>query len=95
PYSNPDFPHTLLFFHWSAVLFASTGFIYGYLTRWPFTPTFMLAGYGFMGIIETFWFMTSPYKYPTMAFEFTAYILILTLLHSKGFREGHLASCHG
>jgi hypothetical protein len=89
-YSNPDFSRTLLFFHWTAVLIASTGFLYGFVTRWQLTPKFMLFGYGLMAmicVIETFWYMTGDYKYIAMIIEFAAYFLILLLLHNNHFQE--------
>ena len=56
-FSNPDFPTYILIPHWSVVLYASIGFLYGYFTHWSKTPQFMLIGYSFMMllcVIETF-----------------------------------------
>lgn len=92
PYSNPEFPRWLLFFHWASVLFASGAFIYGYAVRWPHTPYAMLIGYLLMAmvcVVETFGYMTSPYRYLAMTAEFATYIGILILLFSLSFRELH------
>lgn len=92
PYSNPEFPHWLLFFHWGTVLFTATVFLYGYFTRWSSTPHFMAIGYGMMAIVcvvETFWFMTSKTKFLAMGLEYTAYIVILFILYNPAFRTQH------
>lgn len=93
PYSNPLFPDWLLFFHWIVVIFASSGFLYGYLTRWEYTPSFMIIGYGLMALIcliETLGYLISPYRYLLMFAEYSAYIFILFILHSNGFRNNVL-----
>lgn len=92
PYSNPDFPKGILFFHWTAVIVASSGFLYGYFSRWKFTPNFMFLGFGLMAsmcVIETFGYMTSETKYVAMGLEFAAYIVILFILHNAAFRSCH------
>lgn len=91
-YSNDEFPRLLLFFHWSVVIFASTGFLYGYFTRWHATPDFMIIGYGLMAVIcviETFGYMTNETKYLAMGLEFTAYIIIIFILRHGDFRALH------
>jgi hypothetical protein len=95
PYSNPDFSRGILFFHWATVIFASSGFLYGYFSRWRFTPRFMFIGYGLMAsmcVIETFGYMTSETKYVAMGLEFAAYAVILIILHASArwARDGGL-----
>ncbi len=95
PFSNPDFPRWVLFFHWTSIGFASTVFLYGYFTRWWRTPKYVTIGYGMMAavcVVETFWFMTSESKYLAMGLEFTAYILILILLYHARFYNAHFSS---
>ncbi len=80
---NPDFPMWLLPFHFGILLFASTGFLYGYFTKWVQTPNFMILGYGLLTIlciIETFWFMTNSSRYIALLAELIAYSSILYLL---------------
>lgn len=92
PYTNPEFPEWLLYIHWGSVLFASTVFLYGYFTRWSFTPHFMAVGYGLMAlvcVVETFGYMTSSSKYLAMGLEYAAYTLILILLYNPTFRIQH------
>lgn len=90
-FSNPDFPTYILIPHWSVVLYASVGFLYGYFTHWSKTPQFMLIGYSFMMllcVIETFGYMISKTKYTAMGTEFVTYVVILLLLFkSKYFIE--------
>lgn len=83
PYTNLDFPKWLLPIHWGSVLITSTGFLFGYFTRWSKTPEFMLATYTMLFticVIETFGFMTSPTKYFAMGAELVTYTVILTIL---------------
>ncbi len=90
PYSNPEFPRWLLFFHWGAVLFTATVFLYGYFTRWSSTPHLMAIGYGMMAIVcvvETFGYMTSKTKFLAMGLEYTAYTVILFILYHPTFRS--------
>jgi hypothetical protein len=92
PYSNPDFPEWLLFFHWLGVIIAATGFIYGYLTRWKNTPKFMIFGYSLMAAVcvtETFGYMTSHTKYLALGLELSAYIILLLILNSASFQLLH------
>lgn len=92
PFSNPEFPRWLLFFHWATILLASYGFLIGYFTRWLKTPLYMTFAYSLMAIvcvIETFGYMTSPTKYWAMGAEYAAYILILILLYSSKFKLLH------
>lgn len=87
-FSNPDFPTYILIPHWSVVLYASSGFLYGYFTHWSRTPQFMLIGYSFMMlvcVIETFGYMTSKTKYMAMASEFVTYVVILVLLFKSRY----------
>jgi hypothetical protein len=95
PFTNPEFPFWLLIIHWGSVLFASVGFIYGYLTHWIKTPQVMTIGYGLMAVvcvIETFGYMTSKTKYLAMGAEFTAYILILLLLYKSSHFINHFGN---
>jgi len=83
PYTNLDFPEWLLPLHWGSVLVTSTGFLYGYFTRWSKTPEFMFGAYLMLSvicIIETFGFMTSQTKYLAMASELVTYTVILLFL---------------
>lgn len=94
PFTNPQFPFWVLIIHWGSVMFASLGFVYGYLTHWLKTPQFMVFGYGFMAlvcVIETFGYMTGKTKYLAMGTEFTAYIIILFLL----FKSQHFINHFG
>ncbi|MEX2514203.1 MAG: hypothetical protein WD398_14965 [Cyclobacteriaceae bacterium] len=88
PFTNPDFPFWVLIIHWGSVLFASVGFIYGYLTHWIKTPQIMAKVYGLMAlvcIIETFGYMTSKSKYLAMGVEFMTYLAILFLLFKSSY----------
>ncbi len=83
PFTNQDFPKWWLPVHWGSVLFASSGFLYGYFTHWSKTPQFMMVAYGLLALvcaIETFGYMTSQTKYIAMASEYVAYTIILWLL---------------
>ncbi|MCW5899872.1 MAG: hypothetical protein KIT10_11450 [Flavobacteriales bacterium] len=87
-FSNPDFPTYILIPHWSVVLYASAGFLYGYFTHWSKTPPFMLIGYSFMMllcVIETFGYMTNKTKYIAMGSEFVTYVVILLLLFKSRY----------
>ena len=92
PYSNPEFPHWLLFFHWGTVLFAATVYLIGYFTHWRQTPHWMAVAYGMMAlvcVVETFWYMTSSFRYIAMVLEYAAYVVILLVLYSQRFRGLH------
>ncbi|MEM9983050.1 MAG: hypothetical protein AAF734_11180 [Bacteroidota bacterium] len=88
PFTNPEFPTWVLITHWSSILFASTTFLYGYITQWNKTPQIMAVAYGFMAIVcllETFGYMTSKSKYVAMGGEFLAYALILFFLFNTKY----------
>src|SRR5690606_31284090 len=90
-FTNPDFPAWVLLIHWGSVLFASVGFLYGYIAQWSKTPQIMAVAYSMMAgvcVIETFGYMTSKTKYLAMGAEFLAYAVILLLLfRSRYFVE--------
>jgi len=88
PFTNLDFPKWWLPIHWSSVFIASTGFLYGYFTKWSKTPQFMMFAYGMLAVvcaIETFGFLTNKTKYIAMASEYVAYIIILLLLFRTSY----------
>lgn len=92
PYTNPAFPTWVLIIHWSSVLFASIGFLYGYFNHWGLTPQLMAVAYGLMAlvcIVETFGYMTSDTKYLAMGMEFIAYTVILFLLFKSKYFTDH------
>lgn len=88
PFTNADFPRSWLPVHWGSVFVTSTGFLYGYFTRWNKTPQFMLFAYGMLALvcaIETFGYMTSETKYAAMIAEYVTYTVILILLFKSRY----------
>lgn len=88
PYTNLDFPQWLLPIHWGSVIIASSGFLFGYFSKWSGTPLFMLAAYTMLFticVIETFGFMTSSTKYIAMFTELITYSIILILLFKNKY----------
>ncbi|HUG22644.1 hypothetical protein [Piscinibacter sp.] len=82
--SNLLFPRWLLLWHWLAVLLAAVIFLVGFFARWTFTPKAMVAAYSLMAlvcVVETFWFLTHPWRFAAMALEFLAYVAISLALH--------------
>lgn len=85
---NPDFPRWLLPIHYGTLLFASSGFLFGYFTRWKMTPQFMALAYVLLAllcVVETFGFMTSDSKYIALIAELIAYSGILYLLFKSNY----------
>lgn len=83
PYTNPDFPGWLLPIHWGSVWMTSTGFLYGYFSKWSKTPEFMFGAYVMLSVIcivETFGFMTSQTKFIAMVAELVTYTVIVLIL---------------
>lgn len=94
PYTNLDFPKWLLPIHWSSVIIASTGFLFGYFTGWSKTSEFMLAAYTILFticVIETFGFMTSPTRYFAMVTELVTYTVILAMLFKHKYFVDYFA----
>jgi hypothetical protein len=84
PFSNPLFPHWLLFFHWLSVIIASLGFLIGFAYRWRWTPKAVIPAYFFMGVvctIETISFLTHPLRFLAMTAEYAAYVAIPLAMH--------------
>jgi hypothetical protein len=101
--SNPLFPRWLLLLHWLAVLAGSVTFLAGYATRWKGTPVAVAVAYLSMAavcVLETVWFLTSPFRFVAMAAEFGAYAAIVALLrNANDFRQrfgvGRARYAHG
>ncbi len=91
PLQNPNFPAGTQFIHWLLITLSGTVFLYGYFTRWPYTPNVKLVIYACLStmcFIQTFDFMTREDRYISYALEVTNYIVVsIYLFKSKLMQE--------
>jgi hypothetical protein len=82
--ANPELPGGVLVVHWLAMLGAGSVFVIGYLVRWPATPAAMVVAYAVLATVcavETFGYLTGEFRFLNMAAEYTAYGVLIVLLH--------------
>jgi hypothetical protein len=80
---NPLFPASIQLAQWLLVLAVASIFILGLAARWRHTPVAMAAGYALMAglcAVETIGYLKHDLRYPAMALEYAAYIVILLFL---------------
>lgn len=95
PLQNPTFPAGTQFIHWLLITLSGATYLYGYVSRWPYTPLAMPMLFGMltsMCFIQTFDFMIAPSRYVTFAIECSMYIgisvyLLRSQLMQKKFRK--------
>lgn len=91
PLQNPNFPSGTQFIHWLLITLSGTVFLFGYFTRWKYTPNAKLVIYACLAtmcFIQTFDFMTREDRYISYAVEVTNYIIVTTyLFKSKLMQE--------
>ena len=80
---NPDFLKGTQFIHWLLITMSGVIFLFGFITKWPHTPTAMLVIYSMLAtmcFIQTFDMMTSPNRYIAYTIEVILYIVISVFL---------------
>ena len=80
---NALFPTSIQLGQWLLVLAVASIFILGLAARWRHTPLAMAAGYALMAglcAVETIGYLKHDLRYPAMALEYAAYIVILLFL---------------
>ncbi len=91
PLQNANFPAGTQFIHWLLITLSGSVFLFGYFTRWKYTPNAKLvicACLATMCFIQTFDFMTRDDRYISYALEVTNYIVVTTyLFKSKLMQE--------
>ena len=83
PLQNPAFPSGTQFLHWALITLSGATYLYGYLTRWAFTPFAMPIIFGMLAsmcFIQTFDFMVAPGRYFSFVVECCLYIGISVYL---------------
>lgn len=88
---NAAYPSGLQFVHWLLITVSGSVFVYGYITRWKWTPIVMIMVYSNLAImctIQTFDFMSAQWGYPQYFTEITMYLFnSLFLLYSQVSRS--------
>ena len=91
---NPSFPAGTQFIHFASILVAGTIFLYGYFTRWRYTPFATVVMYAVLAticFIETVDFQAfggGPLRFIPMAVEYAAYLgFSIYLLRSSAMRR--------
>ena len=91
PLQNPNFPSGTQFIHWLLITLSGTVFLFGYFTRWKYTPNVKVTIYACLAtmcFIQTFDFMTREDRYISYALEVTNYIIVsIYLFKSKLMQE--------
>lgn len=87
PLQNATFPDGTQFVHWLLITLSGATFLFGYFTRWRYTPIAMLVLFGALATlcaVQTFDFMVRPSRYSDFARECFYYVLMsIYLLRSK------------
>ena len=92
--SNPLFPRWVLLLQWLFILATAAVFLLGYALRWRHMPVAVAVGYAAMAApcaLETTVYLQHAFRYPAMAIEYAAYLLILWFLFRSGFVRRRLA----
>ena len=96
PLQNPDFLKGTQFLHWLLITASGVIFLFGFIAKWPYTPTAMLVIYAMLAtmcFIQTFDMMTSPNRYIAYTIEIILYIVISVFLfrsqESKNYFTGY------
>ena len=91
PLQNENFPPGTQFIHWLLITLSGTVFLFGYFTRWKYTPNAKVVIYACLAtmcFIQTFDFMTREDRYISYAIEVTNYIVVsIYLFKSKLMQE--------
>ena len=83
PLQNPTFPAGTQFIHWLLITLSGATYLYGYFSRWPYTPLAMPLLFSMLAsmcFIQTFDFMIAPSRYIAFATECSMYIGISAYL---------------
>ena len=95
PLQNDEFPPGTQFLHWLLITLFGGTFIYGFVTKFKYTPwlvTGTMIAMATLCFIETFDFMTGPNRYLLFILECIVYLAIsFYLLRMPGSRQyfGH------
>ena len=91
PLQNPTFPPGTQFIHWLLICATGGTYLWGYFTRWPYTPLLMVLIFGMLAamcFIQTFDFMENAERFRSYAVECTMYVVMGTyLLRAKPMQE--------
>lgn len=90
PLQNPTFPQGTQFIHWFLITLTGVTYLYGYLTRWKYTPMVMTLIFGMLAsmcFIQTFDFMVNPYRYIAFVVECSMYIAISIYLFRSQYMQ--------
>ena len=91
PLQNENFPAGTQFIHWFLITLSGTVFLFGYFSRWHYTPNALMVIYACLAtmcFIQTFDFMTREDRYSSYAKEVVIYIVVtIYLFKSKLMQE--------
>ncbi len=88
--SNPLFSTPMLVLQWSLIALAATTCLLG-LMSWSRTPIAMAVIYGAMALVcayQTFFILTHPTRFRSMAIEYAEYLLVLAFLFLSPYMRG-------
>lgn len=92
PLQNANFPSGTQFIHWVLITLYGVVFLYGYFSRWQYTPNAVMvicACLATMCFIQTFDFMTREDRYTAYAQEVTIYIVVTLYLFKSKLMQAH------
>lgn len=91
PLQNSDFPDGTQFLHWLIITLSGAAFLFGYFTKWRFTPIAMMMLFSMLAtmcFIQTFDFMTNESRFFDFARECFYYLVMsLYLVRSNRMRN--------
>ncbi len=91
PLQNPTFPAGTQFIHWFLISLSGYIYLFGYFSRWKFTPNVMVVIYACLAtmcFIQTFDFMVREDRYISYVREVIYYIIFsIYLFRSKRMQE--------
>ena len=89
---NINFPNGTQFIHWLLITASGATFLVGYITRWKHTPIVKVVLYAMLATmcaIQTFDFMTEPWRYRSFVTEIIMYILNSVFLLKSSLMKEH------
>lgn len=92
--SNPLFSTSMLLLQWSLICVAAGTYLVGFFARWPRTPEAMSVIYCAMALVcayQTFFILTNPTRFRSMAIEYCEYAAILAFLFLSPYMRQRFA----
>ncbi len=89
---NVNFPKGTQFIHWLLITSSGATLLFGYLLRWKHTPFVMVVLFAMLATmcaIQTFDFMTEPWRYRSFVNEVIMYIVMSVFLLKSSYIKEH------